>query len=134
MMFPQVSPQVDTSKVIEAWDSPIGGYAVFAKTKDIDSAVKLLEYCVSEEALYWNVDAKSPTTFKTGIEIEGLTDLMERNLQTFDAAEKIDSFCNFSLTAKQTAQFNILGAKVMNGTLSGEEFAKQFEALWADKS
>lgn len=132
MPFPQINPQIDREKLIQIWGGPLNGYAGSAKSKNVDAAVKLLEYIVNTEGLYWNVDQKTPTTYSTGIKLEGLPALMQKHLDNYAAADKVITLINYAFSAKMNTEFNTLGQKVLSGKYSGEEFAKDIAPTWAD--
>lgn len=131
MAFPGINPDIDREKLIQIWGSPLNGYACSAESQNVDAAVKFLEYCVNAEGLYWNVDQKTPTTYNTGIKLEGLPTLMQKHMDNYVGAEKVITLINYAFSSKMNTQFNTLGQKVLLGKFSGEEFAKEIAPIWA---
>ena len=133
MNFPAVTPEVDRSKVLQYWGGPDTGYAVFAKSKNVDAAVKLAEYANEQDAKFFSIEQKAPTAYDTGIKLEGASDLMTKSLQNFDAADnKIPTLLNYAFGTKMTSEFNVNASKLLTGKFSGEDFAKAIEKTWAD--
>jgi raffinose/stachyose/melibiose transport system substrate-binding protein len=133
MNWPSIKDGVDRSNVIQLWGGPDSGYAVAAKSKNLDAAVKLAEYANEQDAKFFNIEQKAPTAYDTGIKLEGASDLMTQNLQNIDAAAtKVNTLGNYAFGTKMLTEFGTNSAKLLTGKMSGEDFAKAIDKTWAD--
>jgi ABC-type sugar transport system, periplasmic component len=130
--FPQINTSIDRDKLIQIWGGPLNGYACSSKTKDPAATVKMLEYMIQTEGLYWNADQKTPTTYNSGVKLENLPALMQKHVDNYASAEKMVTFSNYVFSAKMNTEFNTLGQKVLSGKYSGEDFAKDINPVWAN--
>lgn len=132
--WPSAGPKYDSSKVVQYWGSPINGYAVSAQSENIEEAVKLAEFCATQDALYFN-SQNAPVTLDTGVKIEGVSELMQKNLDHFNNADtKIASFLLNAMDARTSAEFASYGAKLLTGEYSSEEFADDFNKIWLENT
>jgi raffinose/stachyose/melibiose transport system substrate-binding protein len=120
----------DPAKVLQFWGSPLNGYAVFAKSKNVDAAVQLCEYCAMQDALYF-ADQKAPVTLDTGIKLEGVSPLMQKNLDAYSAATtKIASIWLNSMDAKTATEFGKCTSNLLTGEYSPDQFIADFNPVW----
>lgn len=129
--WPSASDKFDGNNAIQFWGSPLNGYCVSAKSKHIEEAVALAEFCAMQDALYFNAQ-NAPCTLITGAEQEVTDPLMIKNLAQYDNADlKLASITLNGMDAKVNAEFASLGAKLLTGDYTAEQFVKDFEATWA---
>jgi raffinose/stachyose/melibiose transport system substrate-binding protein len=88
MAWPQVNPDIDTTDRVIGWGTSYTGYLVGKNSENVDVAVKVAEYCAFTEAEYFNEVSKMPTSLNTGIEIEGIADIVQIGLDRIANAEE----------------------------------------------
>jgi raffinose/stachyose/melibiose transport system substrate-binding protein len=120
----------DPTKVLQFWGSPLNGYAVFAKSKNLDAAVQLCEFCATQDALYFN-DQKAPVTLDTGFKLTDVSPLMQKNLDAYAAAPtKIASIWLNCMDAKTATEFGKDTSNLETGEYSVDQFVADFNPVW----
>lgn len=132
MQWPALSEDVDPATVTQIWGSPLNGYAVNAKSEHVEEAIQLAEFCVQMEAQYY-ADNGSSTNLDPGVEVADKTPMMEKNLEMYDAAEKkINTIYLNAMDGAVSAEYALLGANLLTGAYSAEDFIADFSAIWAE--
>lgn len=120
----------DPAKVLQFWGSPLNGYATFAKSKNLDAAVQLCEFCAMQDALYFN-DQKAPVTLDTGFKLTQVSPLMQKNLDAYNAAKtKIASIWLNCMDAKTATEFGKCTSNLETGEYSVDQFVADFNPVW----
>lgn len=133
MDFPQINSSVDMSKTLQFWGGPNSGYCVNAKSKAVDAAVKVAEYCTTQEAKFFNVEQKAPTAVDTGIKLEAGSPLMQKNLDNFKSAStKIQTLSLHAFGSKFDPEFGTNAGKLLTGKYAPEEFVKVISKAWEE--
>lgn len=127
--WPTINEEIDPANNIQSWGGPLSGYGVSADTEFPRAAVKLVEFCVEEEAKYMNEVQHTKTAFDTGIEITGLSDLMQKNLDDFEAAENKLPSVQFIYSAEVYDEIFIQGGKLLLGEYSAQEACEALEKV-----
>lgn len=127
--WPTINEEVDTTNNVQAWGGPLSGYGVSADTEFPHAAIKLAEFCVEEEAKYMNEVQHTKTAFDTGIEITGLSDLMQKNLSDFEAAENKLPSVQFIYSSEVYDEMLIQGGKLLLGEYSAQEACEALEKV-----
>lgn len=127
--WPRMNEEINPADYLQAWGGPLSGYGVSADTEFPEAAVKVAEYCVMREAQYFNESAKTMTGLNTGIEITGLSPLMEKNVTGFaNAANKLPSV-QFMYSSSVMEEMAIQGGKLLIGGYSAKEACEAVEAV-----
>lgn len=131
--WPSASESVDPNNVIQYWGAPLSGYLASANTKYPEIAAKFAMFCAEQDALYYNIEQKAPTMLDTGIKIEGVSPLMQKNLDQFDAAKiKVPSIWAATFNAKMSAEFATENSKLLTGKYSPDDYIKAINPVWAE--
>lgn len=120
----------DPSDVLQFWGSPLNGYAVFAQSENVESAVQLCEFCAMQDALYFN-DQKAPVTLDTGFVLTDVSPLMQKNLDAYAAATtKIPSIWLNCMDAKTSTELGKCTSNLETGEYSVDQFVADFNPVW----
>ena len=136
MAFPQVNPAVNTADLSIFWGGgPNNGWHVSAKSKDLEAAVKLAEFCCQIDTEYLVTNLKCVANLKTKAVIENITAVQQKAIDMFDTAKtKRGTLPNFSYSTQSLSEFSTLASKLLTGEYTGTEFAKDFAPIWADNA
>lgn len=131
--WPSASESVDPNDVIQYWGAPLSGYLASANTKNPEVAAKFAMFCAIQDALYYNIEQKAPTMLDTGVKIEGVSPLLQKNLDQFDAAKiKVPSMWAATFNAKMSAEFATENSKLLTGQYSPDDYIKAINPVWAE--
>lgn len=134
MQWPALCEEVDPATLTQVWGSPLNGYAVNANSEHLEEAIQLAEFCVRMEAQY-HAEHGSATNLNPGIEGPEPTALMKQNLEMYEGAEqKINSIFLNAMDGSVGAEFGLLGANLLTGTYSAEDFVNDFNTVWAENT
>ncbi len=132
-LWPNVSAdntKYDPKNVMQFWGSPLNGYATFAKSKNLDAAVQLTEFCAMQDALYFN-DQKAPVTLDTGFKLTDVSPLMQKNLDVYNGAKiKIPSIWLNCMDAKTATEFGKCTSNLLTGEYAVDQFVTDFNPVW----
>ncbi|MBP7177145.1 MAG: extracellular solute-binding protein [Thermoclostridium sp.] len=131
--WPSAKEGLDPNSMIQYWGAPLSGYLASANTKNPEVAAQFAMFCAEQDALYYNIDQKSPTMLETGVKIEGISPLLQKNLDQFNAAAtKVPSMWAATFNAKMSAEFATENSKLLTGQYSPDDYIKVINAIWAD--
>lgn len=131
MLWPRLSDNVDPATVTQFWGSPTNGYAVNAKSEHVAEAVQLAEFCVTMEAQFYRSKG-SNTNVDPGTEVQGKSDLMDKNLEMYNnATNKIATIFLNAMDSKTAADYGVYGDNLLTGSYTGEDFIADFQKSWA---
>ncbi len=131
MLWPKLSDNVDPATVTQFWGSPTNGYAVNAKSEHLAEAVQLAEFCVAMEAEFYRSKG-SNTNFDPGTEVQGKSDLMDKNIEFYNnATTKIATIFLNAMDSKTAADYGVYGNNLLTGSYTGEDFIADFQKAWA---
>ncbi len=131
--WPTVDETVDPNGAIQYWGAPLSGYLAWANTENPKVAAEFAMFCATQDALYYNIEQKAPTMLDTGIEIEGMSDLMKRNLEQFENAQlKIPSLWSAVFNARTSAEIATLNSMLLTGEYSPDEYIEAINPIWAE--
>lgn len=131
--WPSAKDGVDPNAAIQFWGAPLSGYLVSAKTKNPEVAAQFAMFCATQDALYYNTESKAPTALDTGVKIEGISPLLQRNLDQFNAAKlKIPSIWAATFNTKMSAEIATQNSKLLTGKYSPDDYIKAINPVWAD--
>ena len=131
--WPQINPNVNPHDITLVWTPPNPGYAVYSKTKDVETAVKFAEMCAVQGATAAAEKNAQPSVLKTGIDVAPkLSELGKTNLDIHNAAKiKQYTFGNYYFSSKMFAEFGKLGSQLLTGQYTAEQFAADIAPTWA---
>jgi raffinose/stachyose/melibiose transport system substrate-binding protein len=130
--WPSASESVDPNDVIQYWGAPLSGYLASASSKNPDVAAEFAMFCAVQDALFYNIDQKAPTMLETGVVIEGVSPLLQRNLDQFDAATiKVPSMWAATFNALMSAEFATENSKLLTGQYSPDDYIEVINPIWA---
>jgi len=129
-LWPSAGDAYDPNEAIQYWGSPLNGYAVNSKSEHIEEAVKLAEFCAMQDALFFQ-STGAPIILDTGVETTGQSDLMKKNVEQFlNCDTKIASILLNGMDAATSSEFATLGASLLTGEFTADEFVDQFKPVW----
>ncbi len=133
IVWPSAKEGNDANASIQYWGAPLSGYLVSANTKNPEVAAQFAMFCATQDALYYNIEQKAPTALDTGVKIEGISPLLQKTLDQFNAASfKIPSMWAATFNAKMSADISTLDSKLLTGKFSPDDFIKEINPVWAE--
>ncbi len=133
IVWPSAKEGNDANGSIQFWGAPLSGYLVSAKTKNPEVAAQFAMFCATQDALYYNTEQKAPTALETGVKIEGISPLLQKSLDQFNAAKvKVPSMWAATFNTKMSAEISTLNSKLLTGKFSPEDYAKAINPVWAE--
>ncbi|MDF2614653.1 MAG: extracellular solute-binding protein family 1 [Clostridia bacterium] len=133
-MWPTSNDKYPTGDVTQYWGSPLNGYAVNANSENVEMAVKLAEYCVSQEALFY-AEQGSKLNLQTGVTPAEQSELMKENIKLYENTKlKIPTIFLNAMDAKTGAEYGALGGNLLTGTYTAEQYVKDFNAIWQENT
>ncbi len=132
--WPSAGDAYDPNGAIQYWGSPVNGYAVNSKSEHLDEAVKLAEFCAMQDALFYQSQG-TVVTLDTGEAGAEQSDLMLKNIEHFSGCStKIASIMLNGMDAATNAEFATLGASLLTGEYSADDFIKEFQPVWEENT
>ena len=133
IVWPSAKEGNDANASIQFWGAPLSGYLAFAKTKNAEVAAQFAMFCATQDALYYNTEQKAPTALDTGVVIEGISPLLQKNLDQFGAAStKVPSLWSAVFNTKMSAEISTLNSKLLTGKYSPDDYIKAINPIWAE--
>ena len=133
MVWPSAKEGVDANNAIQFWGAPLSGYLVSASTKNPEVAANFAMFCATQDALYYNTESKAPTALDTGIAIEGMSALAQKNYDQFsNAATKVGSLWAATFSTAMSAEIATRNSMLLTGTYSPDDYIKDISPIWAD--
>jgi raffinose/stachyose/melibiose transport system substrate-binding protein len=133
IVWPSAKEGNDANASIQYWGAPLSGYLASAQTKNPEVAAQFAMFCATQDALYYNIEQKSPTSLDTGIAIEGISPLLQKSLDQFSAAKtKIPSFWAATFNAQMSAEIATQNSKLLTGQYSPDDYIKAINPIWAE--
>jgi raffinose/stachyose/melibiose transport system substrate-binding protein len=131
--WPSDKEGLDPNSMIQYWGAPLSGYLASANTKNPEVAAKFAMFCAIQDGLFYNIEQKSPTMLDTGVKIEGISPLLQRNLDQFNAATiKVPSLWAATFNAQMSAEFATENSKLLTGQYSPDDYIKVINPVWAN--
>jgi len=130
--WPSAKEGLDPNSMIQYWGAPLSGYLASANTKNPEVAAKFAMFCAIQDGLFYNIEQKSPTMLDTGVKIEGISPLLQRNLDQFNGATiKVPSLWAATFNAQMSAEFATENSKLLTGQYSPDDYIKVINPVWA---
>ncbi len=131
--WPSASDKVNPDDVIQYWGAPLSGYLASAKSKNPDVAAKFAIFCATQDGLFYNIEQKAPTMLQTGVKIEGISPLLQKNLDQFDKAKiKVPSFWAATFNAQMSAEIATQNSMLLTGDYSPDDYINTINPIWAE--
>lgn len=127
--WPKMNDEINPSDYQQAWGGPLTGYVVSADTKYPNAAVKVMEFCVEEEAKFLNEAQNTNTAFDTGIAVEADSELMAKHLADYDAAETKLPSLSFIYATVLSDEIGIQGGQLLTGNATAQEVCETLEKV-----
>lgn len=132
--FPPASDKYDPNEYVQFWGSPLNGYAVSAKTKHPEEAIKLAEYLAMSDARFFE-STGAPIALDTGNETAEPGPLMKKFIDWYNPIPtKIPSLALNSLDARTSAELSTQGARLLTGQYEADTFSEQMNKIWAENT
>lgn len=132
--FPSASDKYDPSKFVQFWGSPLNGYAVSAKSKHPEEAIKLAEYLAMADAQFFE-STGAPIALKTGNATAEPGPLMKKFVDWYNPIPtKIASLALNSLDARTSAELATQGARLLTGQYSADSFSQEMNKIWKENT
>ena len=129
--WPVAREGLDPNDAIQYWGAPLSGYFVSAKTKYPEVSARFAMYCAMQDALYYNIESKSPTALDTGIKIEGRTTLATKDFNQLNSAKiKLPSLWSAVFNTRMSAEITTQNKKLLTGEYSPEEYISAINPVW----
>lgn len=133
IVWPSAKEGNDANASIQFWGAPLSGYLASAQTKNPEVAAQFAMFCAIQDALYYNIENKAPTALDTGVKIEGISPLLQKNLDQFSAAQlKIPSLWAATFNTKMSAEIATLNSYLLTGQYSPDEYIAAINPIWAE--
>lgn len=133
MLWPAAKDGVDANASIQYWGAPLSGYFVWKDTKNPEVAAKFAMYCTKMEAEFYNTENKAPTSYDTGIKLDGMSELAQKNFNQFnDAKLKIPSLWSAVYNAGTSAEITTADGKLLTGDYSPDNYIKDINPVWKE--
>jgi raffinose/stachyose/melibiose transport system substrate-binding protein len=133
-MWPTSNDQYPTGDVTQFWGSPLNGYGVNAKSENLEMAVKLAEYCVSQEALFY-AEQGSKLNLQTDVAPAEQSELMKENIKLYENTKlKIPTIFLNAMDAKTGTEFGTLGGSLLTGAYTAEQYVEDFNTIWQENT
>ncbi len=135
MPWPSVVGGTDNNRAVQYWGAPLSGYMVWAKTKNPEAAARFAMYCATQDALYYNIESKSPTMLNTGVKVENTSVLAKKDLEQLDMAGiKVPSMWSAAFNTRTSAEISVQNSKLLTGRYSPDEYIKAINPLWLENA
>ncbi len=132
IVWPSAKDGVDANASIQFWGAPLSGYLASARSKNPEVAAQFAMFCATQDALFYNIEQKSPTALDTGVKIEGISPLTQKGLDQFSAAQlKIPSIWSSIFNAETSAEISTQNSKLLTGQYSPDDYIKAMNPIWA---
>jgi raffinose/stachyose/melibiose transport system substrate-binding protein len=132
IVWPSAKDGVDANATIQYWGAPLSGYLASARSKNPEVAAQFAMFCATQDALFYNIEQKSPTALDTGVKIEGISPLTQKGLDQFSAAQlKIPSIWSSIFNAETSAEISTQNSKLLTGKYSPDDYIKAMNPIWA---
>lgn len=126
--WPSAGEKYTPGSAIQFWGSPLAGYAVSAKSKNVEAAVKLAQYLAEQDAKYFT-DTGSLVTLDVGA-ASTPAPLMQANIDAYNEANiKIPSL-TVMMDPKTSTEYSNFGSLLMTGDYTSDDFINDFNDLW----
>ncbi len=133
IVWPSAKEGNDANASIQFWGAPLSGYLASAQTKNPEVAAQFAMFCAVQDALYYNIENKAPTAYDTGVKIEGISPLLQKNLDQFSAAQlKVPSLWAATFNTKMSAEISTLNSKLLTGQYSPDDYIAAINPIWAE--
>lgn len=133
IVWPSAKEGVDANASIQFWGAPLSGYLVSSKTENPEVAAQFAMFCATQDALFYNIENKAMTALDTGVKIEGMSALAQKNIDQFNAADlKIPSLWAAIFSTKMSAEITTLDSNLLTGEYSPDDFIKAINPVWAE--
>lgn len=133
IVWPSAKDGVDANASIQYWGAPLSGYLVSAKTANPEVAAQFAMFCATQDALYYNIEQKAPTSLDTGVKIEGISPLLQKTLDQFSATTlKVPSLWSSVFNAQMSAEIATQNSKLLTGDYSPDDYIKAINPIWAE--
>jgi raffinose/stachyose/melibiose transport system substrate-binding protein len=133
MLWPTVKKGLDPKAAIQYWGAPLSGYMVSVKTKNPEVAARFAMYCAGQDALYYNIESKSPTVLDTGVKMEDISVLAKKDIKQLNAAKvKVPSIWSVAFNTRISAEIATQNSKLLTGRYSPNDYIKVINPLWIE--
>lgn len=132
--FPSDSDKYDPNRFVQFWGSPLNGYAVSAKSKHPEEAIKLAEFLAMADARFFE-STGAPIALKTGNAMAQPGPLMKKFIDWYNPIPtKIPSLALNSLDARTSAELSTQGAQLLTGQYSADSFSRGMNKIWKENT
>ncbi|WP_214627658.1 ABC transporter substrate-binding protein [Paenibacillus agaridevorans] len=126
--WPSASDNYKPGSAVQFWGSPLAGYAVSAKSENIEKAVELAQFLAEQDAKYFS-DTGSQVTLDIGA-TSTPAPLMQANIDEYNQAGiKIPSL-SVMMDPKTAAEYSNFSSLLMTGDYTADDFIQDFNDLW----
>ena len=131
--WPSAKEGNDANASIQFWGAPLSGYLASAQTENPEVAAQFAMFCAVQDALFYNIENKAITALDTGVAIEGISPLAQKNLDQFNAAQlKVPSLWAATYNTKMSAEISTLNSYLLTGQYSPDEYIAAINPIWAE--
>lgn len=133
IVWPSAKEGNDANASIQFWGAPLSGYLVSAQTENPEVAAQFAMFCAVQDALFYNIENKAITALDTGVEIDGVSPLLQKNLDQFNAAQlKIPSLWAATFNTKMSAEISTQNSYLLTGQYTPDEYIAAINPIWAE--
>lgn len=133
IVWPTAKEGLDANNAIQFWGAPLSGYLVSASTENPEVAANFAMFCATQDAVYYNTENKAPTALDTGIAIEGMSALAQKNYDQFSNAKtKVASLWAATFNTAMSAEIATLNSKLLTGGYAPDDYIRDITPIWAE--
>lgn len=122
---------IDTNKNINVWGSAQNGFSVFSHSSNINAAVKLAEWFVTQDAKYFVSVKKSKVSIDVGVELKDIPVLTQKTFDRIAGATESKTAV-MALSGPTDSTFQTYMGKFLTGQITPEAFAKALDKSFAE--
>lgn len=129
-LWPSSGSDVKTGEAIQIWGSVLNGWAVNANGENIDTALKVAEYCTQQEAIR-HADRGSSLNFKTENALPITSEIEKERMDMYHNAEiYLKALHLNAMDSSVAAEFATYTNLLLTGDYTAEQFSEDFNPIW----
>lgn len=129
-LWPSSGSDVKTGEAIQIWGSVLNGWAVNANGENMDTALKVAEYCTEQEAIR-HADKGSSLNFKTDNAVPITSEIEKERMDMYNNAEiYLKALHLNAMDSSVAAEFATYTNLLLTGDYTAEQFSKDFNPIW----
>lgn len=133
-LFPSLNENIETGTYVQCWGGPYNGWGVNANTEHPELAVKLAEYCVEQQARYFNENGTA-SNYVTDVVMGEPVPLLGQINALRDASDtRLKFIFANSMDAATVAEWHTMNSTFVVGGYTPEEICEEFNEIYAENT